>query len=230
MLVWDGACALGETMEIKISESNPIFGKIYHNILFYPSTLHYLSKELKGCNSVLDIGCGSDSVLRYTDKKAFSIGIDAFLPSLIKSRAKQIHSDYIFTDIRKFCLKKKSFDIILLHEVIEHLTREEGVTLIKKLVRIAKKKIILSTPNGFFYQDEYDSNPFQKHKSGWTIEDLKIIGFTNFKGVGGLKKFRRKNASYYDNILIQCFPQKVSYFFPEYANGIIATKYLEDLK
>jgi len=77
-----------------------------------------------------------------------------------ESKKKQIHNEYILADLRKLEFKPKSFDAILCLEVIEHLTKEEGHDLIKKMEKWARKKIIITTPNG------YDCNPFQTHKSG----------------------------------------------------------------
>lgn len=213
---------------ISISRASPLLGKIYHNILFCPSTSYYLKKELQNCDVILDLGCGNNSVLRYIPKKKYSIGIEVFLKSIKESRSKQIHDEYIQNDIRAICIKPKSVDAIIILEVIEHIERSEFIQLIAKLRTIARKKIIVSTPNGFVDQEEYDDNPYQKHRSGWKIEELQDYGFSDFHGVGGLKRFGRGNNSQLLFLVIQCLPQKISYFFPRYANGIIAVMDLED--
>jgi len=62
--------------------------------------------------------------------------------------------------------------------------------MIKEMERVAKKKIILTTPNGFFNAlSRPDAlNPQEKHISGWTAKDFKNLGFRIY-GLGSLKIF-----------------------------------------
>jgi hypothetical protein len=57
---------------------------------------------------------------------------------------------------------------------------------------VAKKKIIIFTPNGFLRQDEYDGDKLQIHKSGWTVDEFKKLGY-EVKGINGWKPLRKKN-------------------------------------
>ncbi len=50
--------------------------KIYR--LFFPDHIYYIERELKGCKSVLDLGCGNNSPLRDIKKDFFSVGVDLF--------------------------------------------------------------------------------------------------------------------------------------------------------
>jgi len=59
--------------------------------------------------------------------------------------------------------------------------------------KIAKKKIILFTPNGFLYQGKYDNNDYQIHKSGWSLNEMKKMGYKVF-GMSGYKGFRSEHA------------------------------------
>ena len=58
---------------------------------------------------------------------------------------------------------------------------------------IAKKKIILFTPNNFLPQLKYHNNIYQIHKSGW---DVSIFRKMNFKiyGLGGIKYLKGSGA------------------------------------
>jgi len=53
-------------------------------------------------------------------------------------------------DVRKLPFKQKSFDTVLCMEVIEHLEKEEAIRLIEDMEKIARKKIIITTPVGFW--------------------------------------------------------------------------------
>ena len=94
--------------------------------------------------------------------------------------------------------------------------------------RWARKKVIITTPNGYIYQHEYDNNPFQEHKSGWTVEELKNLGFKIY-GINGWKKLRGyKGIIKYKPIFlwnkISDLTQKVTYYFPNLAFQLLAIK------
>jgi len=84
-----------------------------------------------------------------------------------------------------------SFDAVVLLEVLEHVTEEKGFEILSKAERWARKKIIISTPNGFLPQHEVDENPHQKHLSGWTPSKLKASGFKSH-GLAGIKFLRQE--------------------------------------
>jgi len=151
--------------------------------------LYFLIKELKDCDSVLDLGCGWQSLLSYIPKK-FSLGVDLWYPYLVESRAKRIHRYYIQADLKNIAFKENSFDAVLLLSVIEHLEKEEGLSLLNKISRIAKKKVIIITPNGYLKQIYEPDTSLQAHRSGWNVDDFKKLGFKVI-GLGGFKFFRK---------------------------------------
>ena len=202
-----------------------ILGKMYHGIIWFPSAAWYLRKELTDCASVLDLGCGGNSILRYLPRRSMTIGVEAWKDSVAESKKKGIHDEYILTDIRTLEFKDKSVDAVILLEVLEHLTKEEGTALISRMSKIARKKIILTTPNGFISQED-ESNPFQLHQSGWGMSELTSLGFAGFRGCGGLKTLGRRFSSQVIFMMVQSIPQKVAYFLPERANGLMCTKHI----
>jgi len=143
---------------------------------------YYLDKELDGCSSVLDLGCGTSSWLRVCSIP-YSVGVDAFEPSLKESKGKRLHTQYIMADVRSVEFKAGSFDAVIAFEVIEHLTKEEGHKLLIDMERWARNKVIISTPNGYVPLNPLD-NPFQRHMSGWNIAELRQLGF-KVKGACG---------------------------------------------
>jgi len=160
---------------------------LYRKIFPLPvdSLINPLEAALSDCHIVLELGCGSHSQLQYLSLP-FSIGVDIFEPYLSESKKKIIHHQYIKGNVNEIEFKEKSVDAVVCLEVIEHLTKEEGYKLIKKMEKIARKKIILSTPNGYYPQNEYDGNPYQQHKSAWSIKDFKDLGFEVY-GLGEFK-------------------------------------------
>ena len=146
----------------------------------------------KDCYSLVDIGCGDSSPIQSFSKRMYCIGIDIFEPSIEKSRKKNIHNEYYkmdYSNVEKV-IKESSFDCVLASDFIEHLEKEEGYNLLRIMEKLAKKKVIIFTPNGFFKTKELDGNPWQVHKSGWTTEEMKDLGYKVY-GINGLKGLRK---------------------------------------
>ena len=188
-----------------------------------------LRNELTDCKNVLDLGCGEKSPLRFVkdDKdlaNLHSVGVDIFTPYILKNmNESKIHTEYLNMNIFDIDFPDKSFDCALLFDVIEHFDSKDFYNFLPKLERIAKK-IIIITPNGFIEQDEYDMNPYQIHKSGWTVDDFEKMGFVCF-GMSGSKKIYSMNIK---PNLLKIFITGVSQLFvynkPRKSFHIIAIK------
>lgn len=173
---------------------NKIIFKLYHNPIvsfFFPTVVRCLQNELSDCETVLDLGCGPDSPIQYCKNVKYSIGVEVFEPYLKKSKAKKIHNKYYKRDILKLDFPRNSFDAVVLIEVLEHLSAKDGRKIISLASRWAKKKVIVSSPNGFIEQKEVDNNPWQKHLSGWDYSKMSSLGFI-CRGLAGLKFLRQE--------------------------------------
>ena len=198
---------------------------IYHKI--FPLWYEQLKKEIDKDNTVLDLGCGSNSPLQYCEY-SFSVGVEKFKPYLEESKRKNIHYKYINADITKIEFKPKSFDIILCSEVIEHLTKKNGIKLIEKMSIWARKKVIITTPNGFLPQYTFDDNVLQNHISGWDSNELEELGFKLYgkhgwkklKGVKGALKYK----PYIFWIVFSDITQKITHYFPRHAFQFLGVK------
>lgn len=159
--------------------------EIYHKV--FKPWYSIVEKEIEECETILDVGCGSDSPLRYFRRRK-STGIDIDKTSITKASHEKIHERYIRANILNIdkIIQKKSFDAVIALDVIEHLKKEDGKKLIKKMEKIAKKKVVLFTPNGFLPQEAYDNNKYQMHRSGWRVSELRSNGYRVI-GANGLK-------------------------------------------
>ena len=146
--------------------------------------------------TLLDVGCGAASRIRnFPERLPHTVGIDAFEPALEASRASGIHDEYRLVDARRLAdaFDPASFDVVLAVDVLEHLTREEGVALLRAMEQIARKRTVVFTPNGHLDQGALGGNPHQAHRSGWEVEDLRSAGY-DVIGVHGLKLLRGDEA------------------------------------
>jgi SAM-dependent methyltransferase len=186
-----------------------------------------LQKELSDCKSVLDLGCGPNSPLQYCNV-TLKVGVDWFEPYLEESKKKKIHNQYIKADITEIEFQPQSFDAVVALDVLEHLEKEKGYELLKKMEKWARKKIIIFTPNGYISNDCIDNNPLQEHKSGWEFDDFKNLGFKIY-GMNGWKKLRgpRTFIKYKPRILwtiISDITQSIVYYYPKLAFHLFAVK------
>lgn len=202
----------------------------------FPPTYKLIIRRLlpSGKLKILDLGCGfgaAGQVLNYNRVHEFT-GIDIYKPYLKVCRKGKYYKKIINADITKLKLKKNSFDVILLLQVIEHLDKSIGERLLRQAIKAAKRCVIVSVPNGHCSQEEYDGNIHQKHLSVWTVPDLKKI---NFKVYGqslsiiyGSKSYERsKKASLWQKIIVplSIFIFPVILFFPQLGAQLIAVKY-----
>jgi len=192
--------------------------------------LRTIKINLVDCKSVLDVGCGSDSPLEKTKLSLYKEGVDLFEPAILESKKKGLHNKYKIIDILDIdkVYHKKSFDAVVAFEVIEHLKKQKAIELIKKMESIAKKKVLISTPNGFLAQKIHKNNPYEVHKSGWYENELKNMGYKCY-GIRGLKFIRGKGSKikYKPWIfwgIVATISELLVFFYPKTSFGIFAVK------
>ncbi len=151
--------------------------------------VRYVEKILARCSSLVDAGCGEASWLRFVKFSGNTMGIDGWEPSIWFSRQRGIHASYVLADLREFDFSRIAPDAILCLDVIEHFEKPESAALLERLVRAARKVVVVVTPNGFVEQIPEDGNEFQRHFCGWAAEELRARGFAVF-GILGLKGLR----------------------------------------
>lgn len=147
--------------------------------------------------SVLDVGCGANSPLgRFDVRYPFSLGVDVYAPAVEESSAAGIHDGYLVCDVLELAerIEPRSFDAVVAFDLIEHLTRAQGETLLAMMERVARRRVVVFTPNGFLPQESRDGNPFQVHRSGWSAEAFRSLGYT-VRGVNGLRALRGERGS-----------------------------------
>ena len=155
----------GEMQDINIKERTRIFSKL-----------------IKPGSTVLDIGCGTGTNLKYLIEKnnVISEGID--ISSTAVEMAKKRGINAWVSDITKeeFNLDKK-YDYIIISEVLEHIPDPE--TLLSKIKDSFNLKLIVSVPNIGLYKHRlrllFGRFPIQwafnpgEHLKFWTLRDFK---------------------------------------------------------
>jgi len=166
-----------------------VLKKIYHRLFGVHGLSSLVSKELEDEWKILDVGCGRSSSLQGVEKGSYRVGLDIYMPYILKSRELSVHDDYVLGDARALPFKSSSFDAAVATEILEHLDKSDGLRMIKEMERVTKKKILGTTPNGFLptYAGP-DDNPEETHLCGYSVVELRQLGF-KVNGYHGLKAF-----------------------------------------
>lgn len=137
-----------------------------------------LKKNVRGCNNALDIGCGEMSVLLRLGINNIKItGLDIWEPYSRNEHVRK-YEYFIVGDIRDARLDwPSSFDLVLMTDVLEHILIRDVPDVIEKAEAAARKRVIIIVPLGDVGNESYDGNPYQYHKSVWTAEGLKLLGY-----------------------------------------------------
>lgn len=136
-----------------------------------------LNKALSDCSTILDLGCGELSPLRFLMFDNV-VGVDINKNTLRRAKENKTHQSYYLSDVKniKSLFSGKKFDACVAFDLIEHLSKKDGAKLIDDMSQIATKKIVIFTPNGFLTQKD-EKNKYNNHISGWETKEMRNIGF-----------------------------------------------------
>lgn len=99
-------------------------------------------------------------------------GIEGYEPYITPAH-RHIYSNIYVGDFCKIIKTAAEYDVIFMGDVIEHVPKEKAFELLDDCLARAKKAVILTTPLGFAEQGSACGNEFERHQSGWSIEDFK---------------------------------------------------------
>jgi SAM-dependent methyltransferase len=171
------------------------YGKSIYEKLFTDYTYEVLVKTLAKGSSVVELGSGKRSTI--TNLSSFlklRVAVDLYKPSLLENKRARYFEDYILADIRYLPFKNKSFEDVVALDVIEHLSKSDGLILIQQMENISNDKVVIMTPNGPSPKGYFeDYNSMQHHQSAWLDSDFIKLGFDVF-GVNGARALRSEFA------------------------------------
>jgi SAM-dependent methyltransferase len=149
-----------------------------------------ITKAVSGASSILDVGCGREGRLAtWIGAGGHLVGVD------LVGEAPLGYDEFINLDIRELSERfvEDEFDCTVALDVVEHLDKTAGWKLLADLERIARRRVVVFTPNGFLPQEPYDDNPHQAHLSGWTVDEMRDLGY-RVVGINGWRPLRTERA------------------------------------
>jgi hypothetical protein len=153
-----------------------------------------LKSKFDGLNieetSVLDLGCGSYNTPISSQMRVLPfdrlVSIDAHKPTFMALHREidQVH----FAAKQHICRNREAiahmadamsnaYDVVLMLDVLEHFDKPTALKVVKEAKRVCFDRVIIWLPLGECPQGDIAGNPFQKHLSTWTAEELEELGF-----------------------------------------------------
>jgi 2-polyprenyl-3-methyl-5-hydroxy-6-metoxy-1,4-benzoquinol methylase len=163
-----------------------------------PSAISYIAQRIRSLQpqSILDIGigCGKWGFIarEYADTEFLCNlnpvsrlqldGIEIF-PAYIGSIQKMLYNN-IYIGNASLVINEISttYDLIIMGDVIEHFTKDDGISLLNKIKKKSKKSLII-TPNYWIEQGSVHGNIYETHLSLWTKKDLEAFGKVTSVGI-----------------------------------------------
>lgn len=193
-------------------------------------TLLQIRRALRGCQEVLDVGCGPDSALALLGFEKL-VGIEGYAPSVEAATQKGTHQQLVLGDVRflEKYFRPQQFDACVALDLIEHLTKQDGFKLVQSMEKLARKRVVFLTPNGFLPQAHAEKADLQEHLSGWDAAEMRGLGYqvAGVLGPRGLRgeyhRLKRRPEAFWGvvSLLLHCF---YSRWVPSSAAAILCVK------
>ena len=112
---------------------------------------NYVKKIIGSYTKHLDLACAGGTFIGNLSDNKKSFGVDISMKQINYAKKNYENKNHRFFYIKKniFPFKKNFFDVITNLQLIEHLTIEDNIKLMKETYRVLKKKgrLIITTPN-----------------------------------------------------------------------------------
>ena len=129
---------------------------------------------------ILDVGSGYGffgwALRAHRQGTPYIVGIEINPERLKRLKEIGMYDLLLNEDVREWT-PDEPFDLIIVSHLIEHLSKEEGIRLIEKLMKFCQGSIIVTCPEGDTRAPlDEDDPPDDEHISVWVVEDLEKLG------------------------------------------------------
>lgn len=130
--------------------------------------------------TVVDVGPGVGTYAKLLHGLPVRmIGIEAWEPYLHTYRLSEFYDELVVADARE--VELPACDVVIFGDVLEHMSREDGVALWERGAAAAGRAEYLSIPIVHYPQHEIEGNPFEVHvEEDWDHDEV----LTHFAGIG----------------------------------------------
>lgn len=157
--------------------------------------------------------CVTNAFETITKERPTVVGCDGYLPNVEMARRSGAYADVLHVEFPPLPFEDDSFDTVLLMEIVEHLPELKALELIAEAKRIARKRVIASTPNYPAFREGHTTitgyNSLDAHVSYISRRRLRSLGFRLY-GAGLRPLPRVVNAVLRRTGLLEGFTRRVS--------------------
>lgn len=134
--------------------------------------------QLKAADVLLDVGAGIRPQKFVPCRRHICLEPHAEYCDILRENGVETINAEAPAGLR--ALKSASVGTAIAIDVIEHLSRDDGLEMLEEMKRLAFGQVVIFTPLGFQPQDGgaetdawgYQGQRWQVHRSGWTPEDF----------------------------------------------------------
>lgn len=128
---------------------------------------------------ITDVGCGSGTYPKLLGREKYHwTGIEVWEPYVDEFNLRDLYDRLVIGDFFDNYYKVPGGDTIIFGDVLEHMTAEDVV----RAITIGDKyfqHVVISIPIN--YPQEATENPYEEHKSLWTMEEINAVVPESFK-------------------------------------------------
>lgn len=134
-----------------------------------------LYKQIKPA-SVVDVGAGSGTYAKLMREHhdCHWTAVEAWGPYVAEYELESLYDNVIVADARYLHPLSFAADLVILGDVIEHMTKPEAVRLLAG-IKTKAKHIIVSIPIGEWPQGAVGGVPFEEHKASWYEGEMQLV-------------------------------------------------------
>lgn len=146
----------------------------------------YLREQIiKPGDHILSLCCGIGIELKKIGEGNPITAVDIVPEYALEFKKRFPWAEVIVADAQLWArdAKSKSYDVVSIIDGIEHMSRAKGSRLIVEAKRLARKKVVIFTPEGYTVNEPENTwgiaggDKYQRHLSGWYPEDFLRRGF-----------------------------------------------------
>lgn len=124
-----------------------------------------------GIETIVDIGPGCGTYPKLLGDKYTWIGIEIYEPYIEEFKLIDLYDEILIGNFFDL-IDSVSGDCLILGDVLEHMTKEDA-SLAMKIADENFKHVVISTPIN--YEQEGTENPYEKHLSVWSMEEINSL-------------------------------------------------------
>jgi cyclopropane fatty-acyl-phospholipid synthase-like methyltransferase len=142
-------------------------------------TLAWFQSNQATIKTVVDIGPGSGTYVKLIREDAGCcvdanwIGVEIWKPYIEEFKLESRYTQVLNQDVRTVDWAALNPDVVIAGDVLEHMTKEDAVALVDRILQVAKT-LIVSIPIRHMPQDEHTyPNPHEAHiKDDWSHDEV----------------------------------------------------------